>query len=318
MHFGTRGTGAAAPDGMRRRTTPCPDIEAVTHSYVDLPGLRMHVAQAGRGQPVLLLHGFPQHWWEWREVIPSLAEDHRVICPDLRGAGWTDAPAWGYTRDQLLADVRALLDALGLDRVFVIGHDWGALLGFQLCLTSPNRVAAFVSLAVPHPYSRFHPGLLRTLPHAWYQFPIILPVLGPRALGKGRQRLPRYLFRHFASDPSIWSDNDIDVFLASLRDPFVARAGPALYRGFIQPEAARIFAGAYRSTRLTTPTRLLVGADDPVVRAEFLDGHQRYSDDMTVEVVERASHWIVDERPDVVVERALELFSQHPQGHGIG
>jgi pimeloyl-ACP methyl ester carboxylesterase len=105
------------------------------------------------------------------------------------------------------------------------------------------------------------------------------------------------------------SDEDIDVFLAPLRDRAVARAGAALYRGFIQPEAARIFAGSYRCTRLSTPTRVLIGADDPVVRAELLDGYERYSDDLTVEVVDRASHWIVDERPDVVVERALELFT---------
>lgn len=288
----------------------CPDIHGVTQSYVDLPGLRMHVAEAGTGEPVLLLHGFPQHWWEWRHVIPGLAEHHRVICPDLRGAGWTDAPSAGYTRDQLLSDVVALMDALDLDRVRVIGHDWGALLGFQLCLTQPHRVQALVALAVPHPYSRVRAGLLRTLPHAWHQLAVVLPVLGPRLLGSGRQRLPRYLFRHFASDPSTWSDEDIDVFLAPLRDPAVARAGAALYRGFIQPEAARILTGSYRGTRLTTPTRVLIGADDPVVRAEFLGGYEAHCDDLSLEVVDRASHWIVDERPDVVVERALELFAQ--------
>ena len=299
-----------------RQETPFPHVDGVTHSYVDLPGLRMHVAEAGAGEPVLLLHGFPQHWWEWRHVIPGLAEHHRVICPDLRGAGWTGAPSAGYTRDQLLGDVVALMDALGLDRVRVIGHDWGALLGFQLCLTQPDRVRAFVAMAVPHPYSRFRPGLLRTMPQAWYQLAIILPAFGPRLLGTGRQRLPRYLFGHFVSDPSVWSDDDLEVFLAPLRDPAVARAGAALYRGFIQPEAARIFTGSYRGTRLTTPTRVLIGADDPVVRAQFLGGFEPYSDDLTLEVVDRASHWIVDERPDVVVGRALELFA--PTGRDVG
>ena len=84
----------------------------------------MHVAEAGEGDPVLLLHGFPQHWWAWRGVIPRLAENHRVIVPDLRGAGWTDVPRTGYDRDQLVADVVALLDALEVDRVHVVAHDW--------------------------------------------------------------------------------------------------------------------------------------------------------------------------------------------------
>jgi pimeloyl-ACP methyl ester carboxylesterase len=291
------------------RLSTQPFLDGVEHRFVDLPGLRMHVAEAGRGAPVLLLHGFPQHWWEWRQVIPGLAGHYRVVCPDLRGSGWTDAPTAGYTRDQLLADVVALLDVLELDRVRVIGHDWGALLGFQLCLSHPERVERYLAASVPHPYCRLQPGLLTTLPHAWYQLAVVLPVVGPRTLSTGRQRLPRYLFRHFAADPRIWTEEDIELFLAPLRDPAVARAGSALYRGFIQPEALRILGGSYRDIRLTTPTRLLLGANDPVVRAEFLNGHQEHADDLTVEVVDGASHWIVDERPDVVVERALQLFA---------
>ncbi|MCW2564729.1 MAG: putative hydrolase or acyltransferase of alpha/beta superfamily, partial [Mycobacterium sp.] len=89
-----------------------PQLDGVEHRFLDLPGLRMHVAEAGSGEPLLLLHGFPQHWWAWRKVIPALAERYRVICPDLRGAGWTDAPADGYTSDQLTADILGLLDAL--------------------------------------------------------------------------------------------------------------------------------------------------------------------------------------------------------------
>src|ERR671920_2593429 len=101
-----------------------PQLEGVDHYFVELPGLRMHVAEAGRGDPVLLLHGFPQHWWEWRKVIPALAEHYRVICPDLRGMGWTEAPATGYSVWDLTADLLALLDDLGLDGgVRLAGHD---------------------------------------------------------------------------------------------------------------------------------------------------------------------------------------------------
>jgi hypothetical protein len=109
---------------------------------------------------------------------------------------------------------------------------------------------------------------------------------GMAALGRGRPRLPRYLFRHFASDPSRWTYEDIELFLAPLRDPAVARAATALYRGFIQPEALRIVGDSYRKTRLTTPTRLLIGADEPVVRAEFLGGHEDHADDLAIEVVD--------------------------------
>lgn len=87
----------------------------------------MHVALAGPddGPPLLLVHGWPQHWWEWRHVIPALAERFRVIAPDLRGFGWSEVPAGGYEKEQLASDMLALLDTLGIERVSWIGHDWG-------------------------------------------------------------------------------------------------------------------------------------------------------------------------------------------------
>ncbi|WP_412538342.1 alpha/beta fold hydrolase [Longispora sp. K20-0274] len=289
-------------------------LKGVEHRFVDVAGLRMHVAEAGRGEPVLLLHGFPQHWWEWRKVIGGLAAHHRVIVPDLRGAGWTDAPADGYDSDRLLADVTGLLDALGLDRVYLIAHDYGAILGFKLCLEHPERVRDYLSLASPHPYVRFHPGLLTVMWRLWFQFVIATPGIGPRFLSGGRQRLPRHLLQAYSVAPDAFSEADIEQFLAPLREPARARAGSALYRDCVMKEARRIMSGAYRGTRLTTRTRILYGAQDPVARPEqaqrFLGGYEEHADDLTQEFVEGAAHFVADERPDVVVERALALFAQ--------
>jgi pimeloyl-ACP methyl ester carboxylesterase len=285
-----------------------PRFDGVKHQFVDLPGLRMHVAEAGGGEPVLLLHGFPQHWWEWRGVIPGLAEHYRVIVPDLRGAGWTEAPRSGYHREQLLGDVLALLDALNLSSIRLVAHDWAAIVGFQLCLSHPDRVRGFVSLAIPHPFISFHPKFLAGLRFAWYQLAITPPVIGARFLGGGNQRLPRYLFRRFTSNQDAFTEADIELFLAPLRDPGHARAGSALYRGFIMRELPRILGGTYRRTRLTVPTRLLIGADDPVVGPDTVGGYGDYADDLIVVTVDGASHFIADERPDVVLRHALELF----------
>jgi pimeloyl-ACP methyl ester carboxylesterase len=168
-----------------------PQLEGVDHHSVELPGLRMHVAEAGSGIPVLLLHGFPQHWWGWRKVIPELAKQFRVICPDLRGAGWTDAPRWGYTRDQLLADVVALLDTLGLDSVHLLTHDYSALVGYQLCLRHRERVLHHLSLSIPPPYFGFDPRMVLALVRrAWFNLLIQVPLLGPRLLGGGGSSCP--------------------------------------------------------------------------------------------------------------------------------
>src|SRR5437764_7218534 len=94
----------------------------VQHRYVHVNGVRLHVAEAGSGSPLLLLHGWPQHWWCWRELIPPLAERHRVLAPDLRGWGWSGSPPGDYAKTTFAADVLALLEAEGLQRVKLIGH----------------------------------------------------------------------------------------------------------------------------------------------------------------------------------------------------
>jgi pimeloyl-ACP methyl ester carboxylesterase len=298
---------------MDGKTAPpaLPQLEGVEHRFVDLPGLRMHVAEAGSGEPVLLLHGFPQHWWEWRKVIPGLSGHYRVIVPDLRGAGWTDAPRSGYTHSQLLADLITLLDALELERVRVIAHDWAAIVGFALCLKHPERVEQYISLTLPHPYLRFDPRLLAGFRHLWFQPVIATPGLGPLVLGRGNQPVARHLFSHFA-DPTAFSPEDLQLFLAPLRDPERARAGSALYRRLILPEFVRILSGTYRGTRLRTPTISLVGTQDPAVRPDLLSSAEDYADNLRVVFVDGASHYLVDDQPDVVIEQALNFFGTGP------
>ena len=286
-----------------------PELPGVEHRVVELPGgLRMHVAEAGQGDPVLLLHGFPQHWWEWRGVIPALAENHRVIVPDQRGTGWTDAPETGYDRKQLVADVVALLDALEIDRVHLVAHDWGALVSCLLCFEHPERVRSYMCIAIPHPFIRFDVRALPAFRHLWFQYVVATPGVGRRLLRSGG--LVRRIIRGFSSPRTTWSDDDLNVFADRMREPARARAASSLYRGLILPEIARIARGVYRDQKLTTPTVILCGADDPVMRPEFLGGYEDNADDLTIEVVPDASHFIPDEQPDAVVAHALELIAR--------
>lgn len=199
---------------------------------------------------------------------------------------------------------------LELDRVRLIAHDWGALVGFQLCLNHPGRVQHLLALGVPHPYVRFQLNLLAVAWRLWFQVVMVTPRLAPRLLSSGKQRFARYLLRGFTYDQSAWTEDNFEIFVAQLREPARARAASALYRGFIMREALRIMAGRYRDTRLRTATRVLYGGEDPAIRAEFLGGHEDHADDLAVELVDGASHFVADERPHVVVERALQFFAQ--------
>ena len=301
---------AAAVRPETSAEVPMPELAGVTHRWVDVDGLAMHVVEQGTGDPVLLLHGFPEHWWEWRGTIGPLAADHHVVCPDLRGFGWTDAPADGYTRDRLLADVVGLLDALGLDRVHVVAHDWGALVGFHLCLEHPDRAASLLSMGVPHLWLRFDPRLLLMMRHTWFQVVIASRLTGPRALSRGRQRLPRHLLQEYGSDAPVMTESDVEAYLAPLRQPAGARAGSALCRDFVRRELWAVLRGAYRDQHLTTPAVALLGENDILSDPALLGGYEEHADDLTVDVLPGVSHFMVDERPDLVVDRAKELFAR--------
>ncbi|GGF05090.1 epoxide hydrolase EphF [Mycetocola zhadangensis] len=275
----------------------------------------MHVAEAGAGTPLLLLHGFPQHWWGWRRVIPALAENFHVVCPDLRGAGWTDAPRDGYTSDQLVADVLGLLDALHIERTSILGYDWGGHIGFRICLNHPERVSRFMCLGTPHPYPEFHARVLLSMWRLWPMFATATPRLGPRLLGSGHQRLPRSMMTSDTTDPSVWSADDLELFLGRMREPQRAFAGSALYRNFLMKESKRAASGAYRATRLRTPTlslygTVLYGNNDPKrEHPEILGGYENYAEDFTLEHVPNAGYYIAEEQPQVVIDRAREFFA---------
>jgi pimeloyl-ACP methyl ester carboxylesterase len=124
----------------------------ITHRSVETNGIRMHVAEAGSGPLVVLLHGFPESWYSWRHQLHALADaGYHVVAPDLRGYGQTDRPAEveKYTQLHLVGDVIGLLDALGERQAVVVGHDWGAPVAWNTALFRPDRVRGVVGLSVP-------------------------------------------------------------------------------------------------------------------------------------------------------------------------
>jgi pimeloyl-ACP methyl ester carboxylesterase len=285
---------------------PFPHVAGVEHRFVDAGGLRTHVAEAGEGEPIVMLHGWPQHWYEWRELIGPLAERYRVICPDLRGLGWTEAPPTGYEKEQLATDVLALLDELGLERVRLVGHDWGGWVGYLLCLRAPERVERYVALNILPPLIAPSARSLLGLWRLWYQWVIAAPWLGQwlvRQLGLGNPVL-----RWVGGGGEVWSEEEREAFLGQLREPARARASAQYYRTFQLRELPRL-PYRYRGARLRTPTRILFGTGDRVQQAGLLEGIERRGEDLAYELFPGVGHFIADERPDLVLDRALSFFS---------
>ena len=287
---------------------PLPELPGVEHRFLDAGGVRLHVAEAGEGEPVVLLHGWPEHWWTWRHLIPGLAERYRVICPDLRGFGWSDAPRRGYEKEQFAADVAELLDSLGLHDVRLVGHDWGGVAGFILCVRRPDLVGRYLALNTGHLWPRVERSGARNLHRFAYQWVLAAPGVGRVAAGQ-LGRLPAERGHVIAGRRGAWSPEDTRIMLDQFREPERAWATVQTYRSFLLREIGPMLRGRYRSLRLHTPTLWLHGLSDVVIRPEMLRGYEPYADEIGVELVKGAGHFIHEERPDFVLERALTFFA---------
>lgn len=283
-----------------------PAVPGVTHRFVDAGGLRVHVAEAGPedGDPVLLLHGWPQHWYEWRGVVPALSERHRLVMPDLRGLGWTELTEDGYEKEKLARDQVALLDALGIERVKLIGHDWGGYVGFLMCLLHPERVERYLATNINHPWPSASPSALKNIWRIGYQLPMVLPLLGPRVTR--RRGFVKFMLSRGA--PGVFTDAELEAFEAPYRDARRSMASAKYYRAFQAHDLPLLLRGHWKRYRLSTPTLMLHGVKDPVIRPETLGGYEPFADDMHIVEVPDTGHFIVDARPELVAQRALEFF----------
>jgi pimeloyl-ACP methyl ester carboxylesterase len=284
-----------------------PVLDGVAHRTVRARGIDFHVAEAGSGDDVVLcLHGWPQHWYEWRHLLPALADRHRVLALDLRGFGWSDAPRDGYEKEEMATDVLAVLDALGIERVKLVGHDWGGWIGFLLCLGAPQRFERFLALNIVPPWF----DLRTMIGHAWrfwYQQLILTPGVG-YVLHRRGDFVKRVLVGG-SKDKDVWDQETLAIFADRFTEPARARAAVQMYRVFNWREAPPILRGRYAEQRLTVPTRLVFGSDDLVLRPSMLAGYERHVEEMEVVLVPGCGHFIADERPELVAEHAREFLA---------
>lgn len=273
-----------------------PALDGVEHRFHDLAtGVRVHVAHAGPedGPAVVALHGFPQHWYAWRRVIPLLAADVRLLAMDLRGLGWSGQPADGdFRKVRIAQDAVALLDVLEIERAGLLGHDWGGWAGFAAALETPARWTGLVAAGIAHPWQP-PATALRALPRLAYQPPLAVPVLGPRIARSVVSRLLRAAW----GDRATYDREAEEVYAARYQERARAEAASRLYRHFLTRELTAPAAVAGR--RLPIPARLLQGTRDPLGTALAL-GLERHGDDARTELLDGCGHFVPEERPSQI------------------
>jgi pimeloyl-ACP methyl ester carboxylesterase len=269
------------------------------HHYATVGDSRVHFVTAGQGQPLVLLHGWPQTWYAWRKVMPELARTYRVIAPDLRGLGDSSRPASGFDMRTVSGEIATLLqDVLGLQEIYLAGHDWGGPAAFALAAFNPGLVRKLVMLdaAVPGDGSGTYSQGGRRWHHAFHQTLDL-----PEAMITGREDVYyRYFYRQFGHRQDAMSEEDIQEYLRTYREVGTLRTGLAYYRAV--PQTVRDNEAFLREQRLSMPILAYGGGEGFGRGEEGFTSLERVGQDVKGGVIPDCGHWVAEERPEFVLK----------------
>ncbi|MGC4745259.1 alpha/beta fold hydrolase [Micromonospora sp. DT201] len=259
--------------------------------------ISMNYVRGGSGPPLVLLHGYPQCWYMWRHLLPELGRSFDVVAPDLRGFGDSDAPAGGYDKKTVAADLHGLLDQLGLTSdLRLVGHDLGTMVAYAYAAAHRDRVSRLALTEAPIPDEGIYtlPALTSAGPGVWNFGFFSLGNGLPEQVVTGREVLwvSGFTDALMVRKGSIAAE-DVEEYASHLRDPAHLRASFGHFRAFAQDIADN---AAYRATRLTMPV-LAVGARASLGE-KLAEQVGRYADTVRGEVIEDCGHWLYEERPD--------------------
>ena len=282
-----------------------------TSHFADLDGVSLHYLRAGKGDPVVLLHGIPQTSHEWRYVMPRLAEKYTVIAPDLRGLGDSTRPAGGYDKKTLGADIASLvIDRLGCKTFHLVGHDWGGPVAFAVAAHHPDAVKtlSILDVVIPGDGADFSQGG-RRWHHAFFRTLDL-----PEQLCFGREEMViNWLFENYGYRATCISEEDRAEFLRTYKKPGAFRALLEIYRALPRDaeDNAAILA-AHGKLRMPV---LALGGDKAFGRGmECIESLRRVADNVRGGLVKDSGHWIAEEQPDFLADELLKLFSEFPIG----
>lgn len=282
------------------------------HRRLDTGEVMLHVAEArprgelAKAPLVVLLHGFPEMWWSWRHQLRALADaGFWAVAPDLRGYNESDKPDGvdAYRVETLANDVHGLVRALGREKAFVVGHDWGGLVAWQVAQQHGDMVERLAILNVPHPLQFMrglrHPGqLLRSA----YVFVFQIPVLPERRIAANDFRMIRKTFGIDGIPAS-----DIDRYVDALRAPGAVTSALNYYRSAIR----RVVSGNVpKPVRIDCPVLVLWGDEDRYLRKEMAAPPPRFVPNARVEHVPGASHWVQLDAKDKVNGELVAFFQE--------
>jgi pimeloyl-ACP methyl ester carboxylesterase len=316
-------------------------MSEIKHRFVKTNGIKMHVAEAGEGFPVVFCHGFPELWYSWRHQMKALAEaGFRAIAPDQRGYGETECPApiEAYTQRKLVGDIVGMLDALQIGKCAVVGHDWGGMVAWNTALTAPDRVERVIGVNTPFiPRSPMKPtDAMRAMAAGGFHYILYFqtPGVAEAELERDVERSLRAFFQDPAEiDPAELRKAPPGVFGqpgGGLLDRFPDRP----HGKFLTAEDFEVFVRAFKRTgfrgglnwyrcidrsweesagqtdRIEQPALMITAELDVVLRPEMANGMEAWVPKLRKTVLVKGSgHWTQQEKPAAVNAAILDFLS---------
>lgn len=280
--------------------------------YADVNGVKLHYVEQGKGHLILFLHGFPEFWYEWKDLLPEFAKDHHAVAVDMRGYNLSSKPeaVEAYRVPVIVEDIRALAQKLKAGKFVLVGHDWGGAIAWAFAAAHPEMLDKLVIVNAPHPaiFARELTGNPAQQKASSY-FNLFTSPAAEKTLGENHyQRMLQAL-------GSSLTEQDRKQYLAAWERPGGLTGGLNYYRASrlsspvdgAKPEQNQALLAA-TPTQITVPTLVIWGEKDTALLTGNLEGLDQYVKTLTIKRVPEGSHWVIHEQPELVIRTIREFL----------
>lgn len=281
------------------------------HKFATTNGIQLHYVEEGSGELVILLHGFPEYWYSWRNQIPVLSKTHRIVAVDMRGYNLSDKPQAisAYSMDKLAKDIADLVLALGEEKAIIIGHDWGAGVAWAVAILYPERVKKLGIINVPHPYEMqkaLMGGNFSQLLKSYYIFLFQIPRLPEYLLGKDLKGFFKKTFKNMSPYKKEISDAEASSYAEAYAQPGALTGALNYYRAMVR----------YRDVlpethpKLTMPVLMIWGEQDTALGKELTCNTKDYCENLELIYDPTSGHFIQHDNPELVNRELVKFITR--------
>lgn len=285
-------------------------MEKWLHEFRQVNGIRLHYVTAGTGPLVILLHGFPEFWYSWRNQLPELSKHYKVVAPDLRGFGDSDKPKGvkNYTTKVIAKDIQELILSFGETKANIVAHDWGGAAGWNFAQRFPEHLDKLVVINCPLP-AVLQKHLLSNfsqLKKSWYMFFFQLPWIPERYISKDLTMFFKRALRGWSRNKKSFSNEDIAKYVKAFEKPYAITAAINYYRaGFRYAWDKSVTC----ETKINADTLMIWGEDDKALGKELTYDMEKYfNNHFEIRYIKDCSHWVQHDYPGLVNQYILEFL----------